>query len=99
MTVDSVSLNLSVTDCIFIFVKLSLLGYFTKHFDTSEFGQDGGILIYMWERKWEHLEVRFSQSQISQDWKLIFTDSKFSILSTILYCLFQLVWDLIISNM
>lgn len=47
MTVDSVSLNLSVTDCIFIFVKLSLLGYFTKHFDTSEFGQDGGILIYM----------------------------------------------------
>lgn len=51
MIVDLISLNFSVTDCIFIFVKLSLLGYFTKHFDTSEFGQDGGILISYVRRK------------------------------------------------
>lgn len=51
MTVDSISLNFSVTDCIFIFVKLSLLGYFTQHFDTSEFGQDGGILILYVRKK------------------------------------------------
>ena len=32
-------------------------------------------------RKWEHLEARFSQSHVSQGWKLIFTNSKFSALS------------------
>lgn len=51
MTMDLISLNVSVTDWAFIFVKLSLLAYFTKHFDTSGFGQDGGILILYMRKK------------------------------------------------
>lgn len=31
---DLTSVNVSVADHIFMFVKLSLFGYFTKHFDT-----------------------------------------------------------------
>lgn len=50
----------------FYICEVITTGYFTKHFDTSKFGQDGGILI-LDLGKWEHLEVRFCQSQLSQD--------------------------------
>lgn len=45
LTMDLITINVAVTDFIFIFLMLSLFGYFTKHFDTSRFGQDGRILI------------------------------------------------------
>lgn len=52
------------------------------HMYISLSGHDGGILI-LDVRKWEHREGRFSKSQVSQDWKLIFTDPEFSVLSAI----------------